>query len=63
MVTNIQLMDQYLNMIDQYIALRKNGRKQYIKTLKQAATLIYESQKGFVSLFSGPNKIDYLPFK
>ncbi|MEH7113873.1 hypothetical protein V7124_15980 [Neobacillus niacini] len=56
MITNIQLMDQYLNMIDQYIAFRKNAREQYIKTLKQAASLIYESQKGFFSLISGPIK-------
>lgn len=61
MVTNNQLMEQYLNMIDQYIVLRKNGRKQYIKTLKQAATLIYESQKGFVSLFTGQIKSIIFP--
>ncbi|MEH7252531.1 hypothetical protein V7111_10445 [Neobacillus niacini] len=56
MISNIQLMDQYLNMIDQYIAFRKNGRNQYINTIKQAASLIYESQKGFVNLFSSPIK-------
>ncbi|MDR7076527.1 hypothetical protein J2Y03_001530 [Neobacillus niacini] len=61
MVTNNQLMEQYLNMIDRYIILRKNGRKQYIKTLKQAATLIYESQKGFVSLFTGQIKSIIFP--
>ncbi|SDN15894.1 hypothetical protein [Bacillus sp. OK048] len=56
MISNIQLMDQYIKMIDQYIAFRKNGRNQYINTIKQAASLIYESQKGFVNLFSGPIK-------
>lgn len=45
-------MDKYLEMIDQYITLRKKGRQQYIKTIKQAGNLIYENQKGFVNLFA-----------
>ena len=45
-------MDKYLEMIDQYITLRKKGREQYIKTVKQAGNLIYENQKGFVNLFA-----------
>ncbi|MFP7295884.1 hypothetical protein [Neobacillus niacini] len=53
LVLSNQMGDQYLQMIEQYINLRKNSRKQYIKTLKQAATLIFESQKGFVSLLTG----------
>lgn len=61
MVVNNQMMEKYLEMIDQYIALRKNGREQYIKTLKQAASLIYESQKGFVNLFSGQLKTYMFP--
>lgn len=52
-VENNQMMEKYLEIINQYISLRKNSRKQYIKTLKQAASLIYESQKGFVNLFTG----------
>jgi heme-degrading monooxygenase HmoA len=43
------------------IAVRKNGRKQYIKTLKQAASLIYESQKGFVGLLTGQLKTFMFP--
>jgi hypothetical protein len=61
MAVSEQLMEQYLQMIEQYIALRKNGRKQYIKTLKQAASLIYESQKGFINLFTGPFKAFMFP--
>jgi hypothetical protein len=61
MAVSNQLMEQYLQMIGQYIALRKNGRKQYINTLKQAATLIYESQKGFFNLFSGQLKSFMFP--
>lgn len=47
-----RVMDKYLETIEQYISLRKKGRMQYIKTIKQAANLIFESQKGFVTLFS-----------
>jgi hypothetical protein len=61
MTVSTQLMEQYLQMIDQYIALRKNGRKQYVKTLKQAASLIYESQKGLVNLLTGPFKAFMFP--
>jgi len=45
-------MDKYLELIDQYITLRKKGREQYIRTVKQAGNLIYENQKGFVNLFT-----------
>jgi hypothetical protein len=60
-VVNNQIMDQYLQMVEQYISLRKNARIQYIKTLKQAASLIYESQKGFVSLLTGQLKTVIFP--
>src|SRR4051794_1453544 len=45
-------MDKYLEMIEKYIALRKRGREQYIKTVKQAGSLLYENQKSFVNLFA-----------
>ncbi|MDR7236033.1 hypothetical protein [Neobacillus drentensis] len=51
-ITNYQAMDKYLEIIDQYIAVRKKSRNQYIKTVKQAGNLIYENQKGFVNLFA-----------
>ncbi|WML27708.1 hypothetical protein [Neobacillus sp. OS1-33] len=51
-ITNYQAMDKYLEIIDQYIAIRKKSRNQYIKTVKQAGNLIYENQKGFVNLFA-----------
>jgi hypothetical protein len=51
-ITNYQAMDKYLEIIDQYIAVRKKSRKQYIKTVKQAGNLIYENQKGFFNLFA-----------
>lgn len=49
---NYLTMEKYLEMIDQYIALLKKGRMQYIKTVKQAGNIIYESQRGFVNLFA-----------
>lgn len=51
-IANNQAIDKYIEIIDQYIALRKKGRMQYIKTVKQAGNLIYENQKGFVNLFA-----------
>jgi len=45
-------VDKYVEIIEQYITLRKRGREQYIKTVKQAGNLIYENQKGFVHLFA-----------
>lgn len=51
-IGNLPAIEKYLEMIDQYIALRKKGRLQYIKTVKQAGNLLYENQKGFVNLFA-----------
>ncbi len=52
---------QYLSIIKQYIALRKAGRGQYIKTIKQAANVIYDCQKGFIDLFARQIKGFILP--
>lgn len=61
-VSSIQVMDKYIQMIEQYISLRKNGRTQYIKMIKQASNLVYENQKGFVNLFSKQIKAMMFPF-
>lgn len=61
-VANLQLLDRYLQMIDQYISLRKKSRIQYIRAVKQAGNLVYENQKGFVNLFAKPLKAFILPF-
>jgi hypothetical protein len=60
-ITNNQAMDKYLDIIDKYVALRKKGRKQYIKTVKQAGNLIHENQKGFVNLFAKQIKTMMFP--
>jgi hypothetical protein len=49
-ISNSKNMENYLEMIDQSIVLRKKGRLQYIKTVKQAVNPLYEYQKGFVNL-------------
>jgi hypothetical protein len=51
-ISDVQAIDKYLEVMDQYIELRKKGRMQYIKIVKQAGNLIYENQKGFVNLFA-----------
>lgn len=61
-VTSIQVLDKYLQMIEQYISLRKRSRMQYIKMIKQASNLVYENQKGFVNLFSKQVKALLFPF-
>jgi hypothetical protein len=61
-IANNQGMDKYLEVIEKYISLRKKGRTQYLKTIKQAANLVYENQKGFVNLFSRQIKTLMFPF-
>ncbi|WP_223595064.1 hypothetical protein [Neobacillus bataviensis] len=51
-IGNFQAIEKYLEMIEQYMVLRKKGRMQYIKTVKQAGNLLYENQKGFVNFFA-----------
>ncbi|MEH7414850.1 hypothetical protein V7266_06145 [Neobacillus drentensis] len=51
-IVNTLSVDKYVEIIEQYITLRRRGREQYIKTVKQAGNLIYENQKGFVNLFT-----------
>lgn len=60
-ITNNQIAEQFLNRIEKYIALRKKGRNQYIKTIKQAGNLIFESQRGFVDLYGGQIKAFMFP--
>ncbi|WP_180960326.1 hypothetical protein [Neobacillus cucumis] len=60
-IVNTFSTDKFLEMIEQYITLRKRGRQQYIKTIKQAGSLIYENQKGFVNLFAKQIKTIMFP--
>lgn len=51
-ITTHQAADKYLEIIDQYISVRKKIRKQYLNSVKQAGNLIFENQKSFVNLFA-----------
>ncbi|WP_052353806.1 hypothetical protein [Neobacillus jeddahensis] len=54
-------VDKYVDMIDQYIVLRKKARVQYVKTIKQAGNLLYENQKGFVNVVARQIKTLFFP--
>jgi hypothetical protein len=54
--------EKAIEMIEQYIALRKESRLQYIRNVKQTAGQIYENQKVFVNLFSNQIKAVLFPF-
>jgi len=51
-IEDFQAVDKYVEMIEQYLLLRKQMRKQYLQTLKHAGNLVYENQKGFVNVFA-----------
>lgn len=61
-ISKNQAMDKFLETIEQYVVLRKKGRKQYIMAIKQVGNLIYENQKGFVNLFAQQIKPMMFPF-
>ncbi|WP_413301869.1 hypothetical protein AA0X95_22655 [Bacillus sp. 1P10SD] len=60
-IANFQAFEKYQAMMEHYINLRKQGRLQYIKTLKQVGNPLYEFQKGFVNLFTTQFKELFLP--
>jgi hypothetical protein len=52
LVGSEQAADKYAAMVKQYVELRKKGRQEYVRSVKQTANLVYENQKIFVNLFS-----------
>ncbi|MBV7505539.1 hypothetical protein KW850_09760 [Bacillus sp. sid0103] len=60
-IENGQAIEKYLEMMEQYIDLRKKGRLQYINTVKQSGNPLYEYQKGFVNLFATQFKERFFP--
>lgn len=60
-IANAKGTEKYLSIVKQFIALRKAGRVQYIKTIKQTANVIHDSQKGFIDLFARQIKGYILP--
>lgn len=59
--SNWQNMENYLDMINQSINLRKKGRLQYIRNVKQAGNRLYEFQKGFINQFATQFKEQIFP--
>ena len=54
--------DKAIEMIEQYISIRKESRLQYIRNVKKTASQIYENQKTFVNLFTKQIKTVLFPF-
>jgi len=60
-IANCQAIEKYVEMMEHYFELRKKGRLQYIKTVKQAGNPLCEFQKGFVNLFTTQFKEHIFP--
>ncbi|AGK52150.1 hypothetical protein [Bacillus sp. 1NLA3E] len=58
-----ETIDKYLETVEQYMALRKDSREQYINNVKQTANVLYENQKVFVNLFTKQLKTAIFPFQ
>ncbi|OLS41853.1 hypothetical protein [Bacillus sp. MRMR6] len=62
-LTNGQGLDKYLDMVEQYVAFRKNGRAKYVDSVKKTSSVLYENQKIFVNLFATQVKSAMFPFQ
>ncbi|MEW9050201.1 MAG: hypothetical protein AB2392_03535 [Neobacillus sp.] len=62
-LTNGQGLDKYLDMVEQYVAFRKNGRAKYVDSVKKTSSVLYENQKIFVNLFATQMKSAIYPFQ
>ncbi|WP_144552455.1 hypothetical protein [Bacillus sp. X1(2014)] len=51
-IANSQVTEKYVEMMEQYMEIRKKGRLQYINTIKQVGNSFFRYQKGFVNLFT-----------
>lgn len=60
-ISNWQNMENYVEMIDQSIELRKKRRLQYINNVKQVVTPLHEFQKGFVNMAATQLKELFFP--
>lgn len=62
-VNSSQALDKYLETVEKYLAVRKNGREKYIESVKKTTNIVYENQKVFVDLFSKQVKSALFPFQ
>ncbi|RSK26629.1 hypothetical protein EJF36_07015 [Bacillus sp. HMF5848] len=58
-----QSVEKYIETLQHYMQIRKQSRDQYVANMKQTARLVYESQKGFVDLFTNQLKAIIFPFE
>jgi hypothetical protein len=59
--SSAQSCERYTGAIEQLIVLRKNSRQQFVENVKQAANVMYGSQKMIVDLFQNQFKTVFFP--
>ena len=59
----LQALDKYVEIVEQYVAFRKSAREKYIDSVKKTTNVLYENQKMFVNLFAKQVKNTMLPFQ
>ncbi|MFP5105292.1 hypothetical protein ACSU6B_00755 [Neobacillus sp. C211] len=59
----LEALDKYLEMVEQYIAYRKNGREKYIESVKKTSNVLFENQKVFVNMLTKQVNTAMLPFQ
>ncbi|MBU8907553.1 hypothetical protein [Desertibacillus haloalkaliphilus] len=55
--------EKFLNLIEDYIAYRRQNRIQFVKNLKEVSKVIQESQQSVVSMFEKQVKSIFFPFQ
>ncbi|MBT2696964.1 hypothetical protein J7E79_06010 [Bacillus sp. ISL-40] len=59
----LEVLDKYVETVEQYIAYRKNGREKYIESVKKTSNVLFENQKVFVNMLTKQVKTAMLPFQ
>ncbi len=58
-----QVLDKYLETVEEYISFRKIGREKYMESIKKTSNVLYENQKLFVNLFAKQVKSTMFPLE
>jgi hypothetical protein len=59
----LEALDKYVETVEQSIAYRKNGRENYIESVKKTSNVLYENQKVFVNMLTKQVRSALLPFQ
>jgi hypothetical protein len=59
----LDALDKYVETVEQSIAYRKNGRENYIESVKKTSNVLYENQKVFVNMLTKQVRSALLPFQ